>query len=56
MRDCVRMAHMLEPTHSERFVAILDCHHASWWEARSELNELPLAAEKWNEARECNVP
>jgi hypothetical protein len=48
------MAHMLEPTHSERFVAILDCH-ASWWEARSELDELPLAAEKWNEARECNV-
>jgi hypothetical protein len=49
------MAHMLEPTHSERFVATLDCRHASWWEARSELDELPLAAEKWNEARECNV-
>jgi predicted metal-dependent hydrolase len=49
------MAHMLEPTHSERFVAILDQHYASWREARSELNELPLAAEKWNEARECNV-
>ena len=49
------MAHMLEPTHSERFVAILDQQYASWREARSELNELPLAAEKWNEARQCNV-
>jgi hypothetical protein len=26
-----------------------------WREARSELNGLPLAARRWNEARECNV-
>ena len=34
---------------------ILDQHYPGWREARAELNELPLAAEEWNEARECNV-
>jgi predicted metal-dependent hydrolase len=42
------MAHLLEPKHSERFVAILDKHYPTWREARVELNELPLAAEEWN--------
>jgi len=42
------MAHIREPTHSERFLEILDRHYRGWREARSELNELPLAAEKWN--------
>ena len=41
------MAHLLEPTHSDRFVAILDSHYLHWREARAELNELPLAAECW---------
>lgn len=41
------MAHLLEPTHSERFVAILDAHFPTWKEARAELNELPLAAVDW---------
>ena len=39
------MAHLLAPTHSERFVAILDKHYPTWREARAELNELPLSAE-----------
>lgn len=43
------MAHLLEPTHSDRFVAILDEHYPSWREARAELNELPLSAESWSE-------
>lgn len=43
------MAHLLEATHSERFVAILVDHYPSWREARAELNELPLAAEVWKE-------
>ena len=43
------MAHLIEPTHSSRFVAILDEHYPSWREARSELNDLPLAAETWQE-------
>lgn len=43
------MAHLLEPTHNERFVAILDQHYPTWREARIELNELPLAAETWGQ-------
>ena len=43
------MAHLIEPTHSERFMAILDKHYPSWREARAELNELPLAAEVWKQ-------
>jgi predicted metal-dependent hydrolase len=41
------MVHLLEPTHSERFISILDKHYPTWREARVELNELPLAAEAW---------
>lgn len=41
------MAHLLEPTHSDRFLAILDKHYPAWREARAELNELPLSAEAW---------
>jgi predicted metal-dependent hydrolase len=43
------MAHLIEPTHSERFIAILEEHYPSWREALAELNELPLAAEVWKE-------
>ena len=43
------MAHLIEPTHSSRFVAILDEHYPTWRDARLELNELPLAAEAWQE-------
>jgi predicted metal-dependent hydrolase len=43
------MAHLLDPTHSERFMEILGKHYPSWREARAELNELPLAAEVWRE-------
>ena len=43
------MAHLIEPTHSDRFIEILDNHYPSWREARAELNELPLASEVWRE-------
>lgn len=43
------MVHLLEPTHSERFVDILQKHYPTWREARAELNELPLGAEAWQE-------
>ena len=43
------MAHLIEPTHSDRFIAILEEHYPTWREARAELNELPLAAEVWKE-------
>ncbi len=42
------MIHLVEPTHSERFLALLDQHYPTWREARAELNELPLAAEAWD--------
>lgn len=42
------MLHLVEPTHSERFVALLEQHYPAWREARGELNELPLAAETWS--------
>ena len=41
------MAHLIEPTHSDRFIAILNEYHPNWREARIELNELPLASEVW---------
>jgi predicted metal-dependent hydrolase len=43
------MAHLLEPRHSERFLAILEENYPMWREARAELNELPLSAEAWLE-------
>lgn len=43
------MIHILEPTHSERFINLLSKHFPNWREARAELNELPLSAEVWKE-------
>ena len=43
------MAHLLEPTHNERFSSILQSLYPTWREARAELNELPLGAEVWME-------
>lgn len=42
------MVHLLEPTHTERFVALMTKHYPGWREARAELNELPLAAQAWD--------
>ncbi|MDR0735509.1 MAG: M48 family metallopeptidase [Zoogloeaceae bacterium] len=36
------MIHLIEPTHNERFIALLDQFHPTWREARAELNALPL--------------
>ena len=43
------MLHLLEPTHSERFVALLTRHWPTWQESRSELNALALSTEVWAE-------
>ena len=43
------MLHLVEPIHSERFLALMSKHYPAWREARAELNELPLAAEVWTE-------
>jgi len=42
------IAHLLEPTHNERYVTILQKYYPTWRDARAELNELPLATEVWN--------
>jgi len=41
------MLHLIESTHSERFIALLTEHFPTWQEARAELNDLPLGAEEW---------
>ena len=38
------MAHLIAPTHDERFVVTLDEHFPRWREARAELNALPLSS------------
>ena len=43
------MIHLIEPTHSERFLALVAEHYPTWRELRAELDELPLAAAVWNE-------
>jgi predicted metal-dependent hydrolase len=43
------MLHLIEPTHSKRFVELLSAHFPTWREARQELNQLPLSAEAWQE-------
>lgn len=36
------MLHLIEPTHSARFITLLDQHYPAWRDARVELNALPL--------------
>lgn len=38
------MIHLIEPTHSDLFITLLDQHYPSWREARSELNALPISS------------
>ena len=42
------MAHLLEPTHSPRFLALMDRFMPSWRETRELLNRLPARHERWN--------
>ena len=43
------MLHLIEPTHSDRFIALISKRYPAWREARAELNELPLGAAVWKE-------
>jgi predicted metal-dependent hydrolase len=43
------MLHVLEPTHTDRFIGLLNRYYPTWREARSELNDLPLTSEVWQE-------
>lgn len=52
-RECLEyvvvheMVHLLEPTHSARFVALMDRHMPSWRIYRATLNRLPVRHEEW---------
>jgi len=39
------MVHLLEPSHSTRFTALMDLHMPNWIHYRDELNRLPLRME-----------
>ena len=41
------MAHLLEPTHNQRFVAYMDRFLPQWRHCRDELNRLPVRHEDW---------
>lgn len=41
------MAHLLEPTHNQRFVALMDQFMPKWRFHREELNRLPVRHESW---------
>lgn len=43
------IVHLIEPKHSERFIALINKNYPTWREARAELNELPLTSEIWKE-------
>ncbi|MGQ0801640.1 MAG: M48 family metallopeptidase [Pseudomarimonas sp.] len=41
------LAHLLEPTHGSRFVALLDAAMPTWRAVRDQLNALPLGGAHW---------
>jgi predicted metal-dependent hydrolase len=41
------LAHLLEPTHNARFIAIMDRAMPNWKLRRDQLNDLPVAHEEW---------
>jgi predicted metal-dependent hydrolase len=42
------MAHMLEPTHNARFIALMNQFMPKWQFYRNQLNRLPVSHENWN--------
>jgi predicted metal-dependent hydrolase len=53
-RECLdyivvhEMVHLLEPTHNERFVALMDQFMPKWRAYREVLDKLPVRHESWN--------
>lgn len=41
------MAHLLEPTHNARFIALMDRYMPSWRVRRDQLNQLLVRHEEW---------
>lgn len=53
-RECLEyivvheMAHLLEPTHNSRFIALMDSYMPGWRVYREMLNRLPVRHETWD--------
>jgi len=53
-RECLEyivvheLAHLLEPTHNQRFVALMNQFMPKWRFYKDELNQLPVRHETWN--------
>ena len=41
------LVHLLEPTHNERFIKLMDQHMPKWQSHRQLLNSLPVRHENW---------
>jgi predicted metal-dependent hydrolase len=41
------MAHLIEPTHNRRFIALMDLFMPGWQHRREVLNRLPVRHETW---------
>lgn len=41
------LLHLIEPTHNDRFIALLDAHLPGWRHRRDELNRLPVGHFDW---------
>jgi predicted metal-dependent hydrolase len=42
------LVHLLEPTHNERFIALMDHHLPHWRHLRKALSSLPVRHEEWD--------
>ena len=53
-RECLEyivvheMAHLLEPTHNARYIALMDRFLPKWQFCRDILNHLPVRHERWD--------
>ncbi|HOO44675.1 MAG TPA: SprT family zinc-dependent metalloprotease [Deltaproteobacteria bacterium] len=53
-RECLEyiivheMSHLLEPTHNNRFLALMDMFMPKWQFYRDQLNRLPVSHEEWS--------
>ena len=53
-RECLEyivvheMAHLIEPTHNSRFLALMDLFMPGWQHRRESLNRLPVRHESWS--------
>ena len=53
-RECLEyivaheMTHLLEPTHNDVFISLMDKFMPQWQHYRDELNRFPLSHEDWD--------